>query len=105
TLVAAGSVALGVGALALVNIVSSAPADPIWEEVRCWTGTSFQGDEKCFASRLSDGLEKMEAEHRRQKEAQEKAFEERRKELNETLKKKGEQIASLEAQRREIADE
>lgn len=67
TLCAVGAITASVGAIVLFNIASTAPANPMWQEVRCWTGLSLQGDEGCFKKRLKDGLVKMESVYEEQK--------------------------------------
>lgn len=103
TLGAVGAISASVGAIVLFNIASTAPADPMWQEVRCWAGLSFQGDDACFKKRLNDGLLKMESVYEEQKRARELEFQQKEGELDATIQKRSEEVAALE-KRRELLE-
>ncbi len=103
TLCAVGTITASVGAIVLFNIASTAPANPMWQEVRCWTGLSLQGDEACFKKRLKDGLVKMESVYEEQKRARELEFQQKERELDATIQKRSEEVAALE-KRRELLE-
>lgn len=105
TVGAVGFVAFGVGGIVLFNIASTAPADPMWQEVRCWTGLSFQGDGDCFQKRLNEGLSKMESLYELQKEEREQEFQQKERELDATIKKRTEELAALEQRRQTLEGE
>lgn len=103
TLGVVGTISASVGAIVLFNIASTAPADPMWQEVRCLSGLSFQGDGECFKKRLKDGLSKMESLYEQEKQQREQEFEQKERELDATIKKRTEELAALE-QRRQILE-
>lgn len=105
TVVAVGCVTMSVGVLVAFNIARSMPDDPIWPEMRCWAGISFQGDEQCFAKKLSQGLSEMEKAFELQKVEREKAFQERERELDTMIQKRNEEIAALEGRGKELEAE
>jgi hypothetical protein len=105
TLGAVGSISATVGAIVLFNIASTAPADPMWQEVRCWSGLSFQGDGDCFKKRLNDGLSKMESLYEQQKQQREQEFHQKERELDATIKKRTEELAALDQRRQTLEGE
>jgi hypothetical protein len=105
TLGAVGSISASVGAIVLFNIASTAPADPMWQEVRCLSGFSFQGDGDCFQKRLNEGLSKMESLYEQQKQQREQEFEQKERELDATIKKRTQELAALEQRRQTLEGE
>ena len=105
TLTAVGSISATVGAIVLFNIASTAPADPMWQEVRCWTGLSFEGDGECFKKRLNEGLSKMESLYEQQKQQREQEFQQKERELDATIQKRTEELAALEQRRQTLEGE
>lgn len=103
TLCAVGTISASVGAIVLFNIASTAPADPMWQELRCLADLSFQGDDTCFTKRLQDGLQKMESVYEEQKRARELEFQNKERELDATIQKRSEEVAALE-KRRELLE-
>lgn len=96
TVLVVSGVTACVGALVALNIARSLPADPIWAELRCVVGVSFQGDEACFAKKLSEGLATMEKAYEVEKAKRELEFEQREKDLDVMISKRNEEIAALE---------
>lgn len=105
TIGAVTGVAGTVGTIVVFNIASTAPADPVWEELRCIVGISFNDDKKCFEKRLSSEIEKAGAVFMQQKEALEKDFEDRKRDLDAVIKKQGEEVAALEVRRASLEQE
>ena len=94
TIGAVTAVAGTVGTIVVFNIASSAPADPVWEELRCIVGISFNDDEKCFKKRLSSEIDKVSA-----------IFDQQKKELEKEVEALEVRRASLEQEKASIADE
>lgn len=105
TVTAVGAISASVGAIVLFNIASTAPADPMWQELRCMAGVSFQGDESCFKKRLREGLSKMEEQYEEQKRLREEEFQQKQRELDATIQKRTEEIAALEERRQTLEGE
>lgn len=105
TIGAVGTISASVGAIVLFNIVSTAPAHPMWQEIRCWAGLSFQGDEVCFSKRLQKGLSLMESEFEAQKQKREQEFQEKERALDSVIKKRTEEVAALEQRRQTLEGE
>lgn len=103
TLLAMAAVAFSVGGIVVFNIATSLPPDPIFEEMRCFVSASFKGDEKCFAKKLEAGLTKLSAEFEIQKTELESAHKARERELDEMMRKKGEEVAALEVEKTGIS--
>lgn len=105
TLGAVGTISASVGAIVLFNIVSTAPAHPMWQEIRCWTGLSFQGDELCFNKRLHQGLSEIEGQFEEKKRIREQEFQEKERALDGIIKKRTQEIAALEQRRQTLEGE
>lgn len=105
TVFVVGCVTAGIGGIVLFNIASTMPDDPIWEEMRCLAGVSFQNDEQCFAKKLNEGLSSMRSQFELQKLRQEELFRQRERDLDATIKKRGKEIAELEGRRQALEDE
>lgn len=99
TIGAVTAVAGTVGTIVVFNIASTAPADPVWEELRCIVGISFNDDEKCFKKRLSSEIDKVSAVFEQEKKEQEKEFEDRKRELGAEIKRQKEEFEALEDRR------
>jgi|GEM_PF-6707401 len=99
------AVALFVASVVVFNIASTAPADPVWEELRCVVGISFKGDEQCFKKRVSSEIEKVSEGFKQRMQELEKAYEGRKRELDTTIRKQREQVAALEARRASLEQE
>jgi hypothetical protein len=105
TVCAVGCVTASVGVLVLFNIARSLPDDPIWPELRCAVGIEFQGDDKCFDKKLSEGLSKMEKAFQQEMQERQKAFDLRERDLDAMIKKRNEEIAGLEGRGKALEGE
>jgi len=105
TVCVVGCVTGSIGLLVAFNISRSLPDDPIWSEMRCVAGISFQGDDKCFDKKLSEGLSTIEKTFQLEMQERQKAFDLRERDLDLMIKKRNEEIAGLEGRGKALEDE